>query len=98
MQITKNGNEITVAISGKFDRTSSPVIEAEVSKAVTDDVKKITFDLKDVIYVSSAGLRVILSFEKKMRKAEGKLVVKNTPKLVMDVFTETGLNKVLTME
>ncbi len=98
MQITKNGNEVVAYIEGKLDRTTAPVFENDINKIVTDDVRSIIIDLQKTIYISSAGLRVILSLEKKMRKVEGKLVIRNVPDLVMEIFTETGLTDVLKLE
>ena len=98
MEITKNGTTVNAKVEGKLDRTSSPDFEAEVVKIMTDDVRTIIIDLEKAIYISSAGLRVILSLEKKMRKVGGKLIIKNVPPLIMDVFTETGLSEILTME
>lgn len=98
MKIEKNGTTMTVFVSGKLDAMSAPALEAEASKCLTSDVNRIVLDLGDSIYISSAGLRVILGFEKKMENAGGSLTIRNTPDLVMEVFVETGLTDILTME
>lgn len=98
MKIEKNGTTMTVFVSGKLDAMSAPALEAEASKCLTSDVDRIVLDLKDSIYISSAGLRVILGFEKKMENAGGNLTIRNTPDFVMEVFVETGLTDILTLE
>lgn len=98
MKVEKNGSTMNVIISGKLDALSAPALEAEASKYLTSDVDRIVIDLKDSIYISSAGLRVILGFEKKMENAGGSLTICNTPDLVMEVFVETGLTDILTLE
>lgn len=98
MKIEKSGNAITAVIEGKLDRISSPEFEKEMGNYLGDDVTSIVIDLAPCIYISSAGLRVILALEKKMSKSGGKLVIRNVPELVMEVFTETGLDEILTLE
>lgn len=98
MSITKNGNSIAIAVEGKLDTTTSPGFEAEVARYLDDDTREIVLDLKDSIYVSSAGLRVILALEKKMETVDGTLRIVNVPDLIMEVFTETGLSDILTLE
>jgi anti-anti-sigma factor len=96
--IEKNGDTITAKIEGKLDRTSSPEFEKKMGEVLTDDVRNIVIDLSSCIYISSAGLRVILALEKKMSKVGGKLSIKNVPELIMEVFTETGLDEILTLD
>lgn len=98
MSITKNGNSISIAVEGKLDTTTSPGFEAVVARYLDDDTREIVLDLKDSIYVSSAGLRVILALEKKMEAVDGTLRIVNVPDLIMEVFTETGLSDILTLE
>lgn len=96
--IEKNGDTVTAKIEGKLDRTSSPEFEKKMGEVLTDDVRNIIIDLSSCIYISSAGLRVILALEKKMSKVGGKLSIKNVPELIMEVFTETGLDEILTLD
>lgn len=98
MKFAKNGNRIDIGIVGKLDRSTSPDFEKAIGDILTDDVRYIDIDLSECIYISSAGLRVILALQKKMTKVEGKLVIRNTPELVLEVFTETGLTDILTLE
>ena len=98
MRFSKKGDVLQITVDGKLDRTTSPDFERDVGEYLTDDVRTIVIDLKDCIYISSAGLRVILALQKRMTKVEGKMTITNTPELVMEVFTETGLNEILMME
>ena len=98
MRFTRNGNEVTAVVEGKLDRTSSPEFEKSIGEVLTDDVRSVVIDLAPCIYISSAGLRVILALEKRMSKCGGKLTVRNVPELVLEVFTETGLDEILTLE
>lgn len=99
MTITKNTeNEVfTLALAGRLDTNTSPDLEKEISEDLTADVKTLILDLKDLEYVSSAGLRVLLSAQKKMNK-QGKMVVRNANDMIMDVFQVTGFVDILTIE
>ncbi len=98
MEIKREGNRIDAKIIGKLDTTTSPGFESDIARYLDDDVREIVLDLKETIYVSSAGLRVILALEKKMENVDGSLRIINIPGLVMEVFTETGLSDILTLE
>ncbi len=98
MKVTRNDNEIDAKVVGKLDRSTSPEFDRMMGEYLDDDVRKITLDLSETIYVSSAGLRVILALEKKMNNVEGKLIIRNVPELVFEVFSETGLSEILTIE
>ncbi|MGN1045263.1 MAG: STAS domain-containing protein [Candidatus Methanomethylophilaceae archaeon] len=98
MAIAKNGNKIEATVVGKLDTATSPAFEAEMAKYLDDNTDEIVLDLKDSIYISSAGLRVILALEKKMENVDGSLRIINVPDLIMEVFTETGLSDILALE
>ena len=91
---TLNGNELYISLHGSLDTITSPDLE-EVIRKELKEVKLLTIDLKDVDYVSSAGLRVFLLAEKTMDNQDGKLVVLNAAKEIMDVFELTGFSNVL---
>ena len=97
MKLTKkqDGNRLVVSIEGKLDAVSSP----ELEKALGDlaDVEELIFDLKDLIYTSSAGLRVLLNAQKVMDD-QGEMTVRNANEDVMDIFKETGFDKILDIE
>ena len=64
---TQNGNALTVAIEGRLDTTTAPQLEAELKDSL-DGITELTMDLSTLEYISSAGLRVLLSAQKIMNK------------------------------
>ncbi len=93
---TSNGNELTLMISGRMDANTAPLLEAELNASL-DGVANLTFDFKELNYISSAGLRVLLAAQKRMMKQGGMRVV-NVCEAVMDVFDMTGFVDILTIE
>ena len=98
MEIKKeqNGNELTVSIIGRLDTTTAPQLEAELRGGVTG-VEKLILDMKDLEYLSSAGLRVILAAQKVMNK-QGEMVVRNVNDTIREIFEVTGFIDILTIE
>ncbi len=98
MKIEKNLNEknLVVALEGRLDTTTAPQLEEELKtglKGVTD----LVIDLSKLEYISSAGLRVLLSAFKIMRN-KGKMKVTNANELVKEVFEVTGFSDFLPIE
>ena len=92
----KDGSSLTVIISGRIDTVTATDVD-EFIKNSLEGVKMLILDFKDVNYVSSAGLRVLLSLQKKMMvKGEMKLI--NVNEAVSDVFEVTGFDEILTYE
>lgn len=98
MTITKNaeGSNLMIAVAGRLDTTTSPELEAEY-KASIDGVTNLVIDFKELEYVSSSGLRVLLSMQKIMNK-QGKMIVKNVSPEVMEILDVTGFSDILTIE
>ena len=96
LNITKeeNGKEITLILEGKVDTTTSPALSEEV-EPLMEAYDTIIFDLKDVLYVSSSGLRVFLDTDKKMIDTNNTVKFKNVPDSVMEIFDMTGFVGVL---
>ena len=94
--MNRDGNKLTVAISGRLDTLSSPDFEKEMTPAI-EGVEELVIDLKDLNYISSAGLRVLLGLAQTMED-QGKMVVTNPNDAVMDVFSVTGFDDILTIE
>lgn len=93
---TRNGSALTLQLEGRLDTTTSPQLEAELSASL-DGVKQLTLDLQQLAYLSSAGLRVILSAQKRMNK-QGQMVVCHVNETIMEVFEVTGFVDILTIE
>lgn len=87
---------LNVIISGRIDTSTAPELDESVNQNL-DDVNELILDFKDVNYVSSAGLRVLLSLHKKMMK-KGGMKLTNVNEEVCDVFEVTGFDEILTFE
>ena len=93
MKINKNqeGNKLTLAPVGRVDTITAPELEAVI---VTDGIDELVFDLAQVDYISSAGLRVLLSAQKRMA---GKVMkIANAKPAVKEVFDITGFSDIFT--
>lgn len=93
IQKVANGNELEIILDGRLDTNTAVALEQEIVDM--QGVKALTLNLKDLQYVSSAGLRVILMAHKKMRAAAGTMEVKHPNEMVMEVFEMTGFNDIL---
>lgn len=93
---TKNGSSLNVAVEGRIDTVTAPEFESDV-KAELDGVTALTLDFEKVNYISSAGLRVLLSLQKIMNK-QGTMTVKNVNETVNDIFEVTGFSEILNVE
>lgn len=93
---TKNGTALTLAIEGRIDTTTAPQLETEI-KADTDGITELYLDFSNVEYISSAGLRVLLSAQKAMNR-QGKMTLSHVSEPVMEVFEVTGFSDILTIE
>ncbi len=93
---TKNDTTLTLAIQGRIDTTTAPQLEAEL-KSDIDGVTELYLDFAGVEYISSAGLRVLLSAQKLMSR-QGKMVLSHVNESVMEVFEVTGFSDILTIE
>ena len=93
MQINKNqeAGKLTLAPIGRVDTITSPELEAAI---VLDGVEELVFDLAQVDYISSAGLRVLLSAQKKM--AGKSMKIANAKPAVKEVFDITGFSDIFT--
>ena len=98
MNINKNlnGTELNVALEGRLDTTTAPQLEEEL-KAAMEEADSIVLDFGKLDYISSAGLRVLLSAQKVMVK-KGGMVIKNVNETIMEIFDVTGFVDILTIE
>ena len=93
---TQNGTALTLALEGRLDTMTSPDLEAELNKSLAG-ADSLTLDFSKLDYISSAGLRVLLSAHKLM-SARGGLKVTNVNEIVREVFEVTGFADILTIE
>ena len=86
----------TVAISGRIDTLTAPALES-VFREVSPKSDKVIFDMADVEYISSAGMRVLIIVHREM-SAKGGFVLRHPTKNVMTILSLTGFDKVLNIE
>ena len=98
MTITKTteGNALTVMLEGRLDTVTTPELEKELMGAL-DDIQELTFDFEKLSYISSAGLRVLLSSQKIMN-TKGIMKVVHVNENILDIFEATGFTDILTIE
>ena len=96
IEIKKTKEETTIEINGRLDTTTAPALEKTINENM-EGIKTLILDLKNLEYISSAGLRVLLSAQKKMQQF-GTMKVINVCELVIEVFEMTGFADILTIE
>lgn len=92
----QNATELTITITGRLDTSTAPQLEEELG-LIASDINSLIFDFTDLEYISSAGLRVLLKAQKKMN-AIGTMKVMNVNETILEVFTITGFDSILTIE
>ena len=92
----QDGSALVVALEGRLDTTTAPELDQEL-KSSLDGITDLTLDMTNLDYISSAGLRVLLSAHKIMLK-QGKMKVTNASEIVREVFEVTGFSDILTIE
>ena len=95
-EIKKNAEETTIEIVGRLDTTTAPDLDKTISEDIAD-TENLVLDFKKLEYISSAGLRVLLSAQKKMQKL-GSMKLINVCEDVMEVFEMTGFTDILTIK
>ena len=93
---TAEAGKLTLALTGRLDTTTAPALEAELKESYAG-VTELVFDFEKLEYISSAGLRVILSAQKTMSK-QGSMKVCHVSDDIMEVFDITGFSDILTIE
>ena len=93
---SRDNNSLVVAIEGRLDTATAPQLEADLRESLENETS-LVFDLKDLEYISSAGLRVLLSAQKAMN-TKGEMKIRNANEIVMEVFEVTGFTDILTIE
>lgn len=96
IEIKKTGTATVIEIAGRLDTTTAPVLDKTICEDIPEN-SDLTLDLKNLEYISSAGLRVLLSAQKRMQKS-GSMKLRNVCEEVMDVFEMTGFADILKIE
>ncbi len=97
MTIDKELNEgrMIVKVAGRLDTTTAPDLEKELKENL-QDVKELSIDFSGLEYISSAGLRVLLSAQKTMNK-QGSMELTGVNETIMEIFEVTGFSDILTI-
>ena len=95
IEIKRNAEQTTIELVGRLDTTTAPALQKTIAEDL--DTKDLVLDLKGLEYISSAGLRVLLTAQKKMNVV-GSMKLLNVSEIVMEVFEMTGFVDILTIE
>jgi anti-anti-sigma factor len=97
MEITHRvENEILIiAIRGRLDAATAPIADETIKKTLDENTNRLLFDLKDLEYLSSGGLRVILGAAKEMRRREGKVALAGLNQYVYEIFEVSGFKSLI---
>ena len=93
IEIKRNAEETTIKLVGRLDTTTAPALDKTINEDIAG-TKNLVLDVKELEYISSAGLRVLLGAQKKMQKI-GSMKVTNVREEVMEVFEMTGFADIL---
>ncbi|MCZ3365282.1 MULTISPECIES: STAS domain-containing protein [Methanobacterium] len=88
-------DKLTIKLNGRLDTNTAPELEEELKKDLPN-VTDLVLDFEDLKYISSAGLRVVLSTQKIMNK-QGNMAIENVNDLIMEIFEATGFSSILTI-
>ena len=91
-----NGSELTLTLNGRLDTTTAPELENAIKENIAG-ITNLVMDFAGLEYLSSAGLRVILSAQKTMNR-QGEMVIRNVNETINEVFEITGFIDILTIE
>ena len=95
--VTRDEERLIVRVGGRLDAQSSPLLADEM-RGMLDDVAEIDFDLSELEYISSAGMRVLLASYKLMQKREGTMRVENTQDSVLETLQMSGFASLFAMD
>lgn len=90
----KNGNTLTVSLIGRLDAVTAPELDKDLKNSL-EGVKELIFDLAQLDYIASAGLRILLKYQKLMDKAGNEMKIKNVKVEVKEVLDMTGFSDFL---
>lgn len=89
------GKTLTIFLTGRLDTTTAPQLETDLKKDL-DGVEELIMDFEKLEYLSSAGLRVLLSAQKTMNR-QGKMVICHVNETIQEIFEVTGFAEILTV-
>lgn len=91
----KTGDLLVLYMSGRLDAVSAPPVEHRVFDFISQGEHKIILDFSNIDYLSSAGMRMLLSVTKKLKNNDGRMVICNISNNVMDILKMSGFDHIL---
>ena len=100
MEINKaiSNQNVIITLKGRLDTMTAPQLDDEAKRIDFDEVETVTLNLKDLEYISSSGLRVILALYKNLKSKGGNLKIVNVSNTIMELFSMTGMSDYLDIE
>ena len=92
----KEGNKLKLSLEGRLDTVTSPELEEELSNSI-DGIEQLIFDMSELQYITSSGIRVLL-YAQKVMNSQGKMIITNINTVVKEVFDVTGFDDIFTIE
>jgi len=97
LRIEQKENLLILRIKGRLDAVTSPLAEKKVFEAINNGQYNLLLDMAEVIYLSSAGMRMLLSITKRLRTMSGKLAICSVTTNVVDVLKMSGFDHTLNL-
>lgn len=94
--VKKDDDKLVISLKGRLDTTTAPQLEEVINNSISG-ATQLTFNMEKLEYISSAGLRVLLSSQKIMNK-QGTMIVKNVSEEVQEIFEVTGFSDIFTIQ
>lgn len=100
MEISKaiSNQNVIITLKGRLDTMTAPQFDDEAKNIDFDEVETVTLNLKDLEYISSSGLRVVLTLYKNLKSKGGNLKIVNVSNTIMELFSMTGMADYLDIE
>jgi anti-anti-sigma factor len=100
MEIThdKEGENLIIKIKGRLDAATAPVADKTIKEMMEEDCRRMLFNLNNLVYLSSGGLRVILGVAKDIKRKGGKLVLCSLHQYVKEIFEVSGMDSLIPIE
>lgn len=96
IQKKQDNSTLTIILSGRLDSSTSSQLETAINESI-NQIDYLILDMKDLDYISSAGIRVLISTQKKLNESQ-KFVIKNVCEEIQEIFDITGLSSMLNIE
>lgn len=98
IKVNMKNDNLIISLIGRLDTMTSQKFEEKIKSISFDEIRNITINMKELEYVASAGLRVILMLNKKIIKNGGKLKIINVNNVITELFTMVGMDDYLEIE